>query len=115
MEEGLRLRCDEIGVKEFASYSLQFPFDPTYGYSLDQLANLRVDEDAPKDFDLFWSAAHDQNETTPLRPEYRESGFGSTSHTIREVYFDSLGGFRIGGWLCEPNITTNLRRIEIWG
>ncbi|CAI8864081.1 protein of unknown function [Methylococcus capsulatus] len=39
-------------------FSHCYPFDPTYGFSLDQL--LRVEPpDPPEDFAAFWSARYD--------------------------------------------------------
>ena len=78
-----------------------FPFDPTYGY--DRAALLAIaPPPAPADFDDFWRATFDQTMSTPLRIEVRPSKATVPNRAVREVYFDTLHGRRVGSWLVTP-------------
>jgi len=104
-----------LAIQDFGPYAARFEFDPTYGYSLEQLLALHVAEDEPEDFNAFWADAHARNEALDLEIEFREMPLRSASHRLREVYFKTLGRYRVGAWLCEPRKSRNLQRVEIWG
>lgn len=109
------LAAHEIAVKDFRPYIEKFQFDPTNGFSLKNLLELQLPEAAPDDFSDFWQNAHNRNDGIDSAIELRPSHFPSPTHTIREIYFDSLGDFRIGGWICEPLDRTAIKRIEVIG
>ena len=35
-----------------------FAFDPSYGYTLEELLNVELTEEEPSDFDAFWEALY---------------------------------------------------------
>ncbi|HEY8967197.1 MAG TPA: acetylxylan esterase [Candidatus Methylacidiphilales bacterium] len=80
-----------------------YPFDPAYGMDEAALRAVPAPE-GPADFDAFWRATRAEAGAVPLRMERRpSSAFGShPTHAVEEVYFDSLGGLRIGAWLSVP-------------
>ncbi len=77
-----------------------FDFDPTYGYDLPALLALQPPEPAG-DFADFWQATYAAASAVPLRLETRPSSFATSTHNVTEVYFDSLDGVRVGGWLVR--------------
>ena len=77
------------------------PFDPTYGYSPDQL--LKVPAPAgPPDFAAFWRRTHAQTLQIPLRLERRRIASPDARYDVFEVEFNSLDGVRVGGWVTIP-------------
>jgi cephalosporin-C deacetylase len=78
------------------------PFDPTYGYSVAQLLDLKPPA-APDDFEAFWGATYAQARATPLRVAHRPVASPWTQLDLWEVEFDSLDGVRIGGWITKPH------------
>ncbi|MCX5662820.1 MAG: acetylxylan esterase [Planctomycetota bacterium] len=78
-----------------------FPFDPTYGYSREQLLAI-APPPAPPDFDVFWRATFAETASASLRLETRESKVNPPGYTTREVYFDTLNRRRVGAWIMIP-------------
>ena len=78
-----------------------FPFDPTYGFDEAGLRDIRPPPEV-EGFVAFWRASYAETLSLPLRIALAESGLPHRSHRVRTVEFDTLGGFRIGGWLLEP-------------
>jgi cephalosporin-C deacetylase len=78
-----------------------YPFDPTYGYRLEQLLEVASPEE-PADFADFWRSTYRESRETPLN--FKLSGIASPDEGFElfEVEYDSLGGLRIGGWLALP-------------
>ena len=77
------------------------PFDPTYG--CDEAA-LRAITPPPKvdGFADFWRATRAEADAVPLRLERQPLPSPAPGWKLSSVAFDSFGGQRIGGWLCEP-------------
>ncbi len=80
------------------------PFDPTYGYDLEQLLAVGV-PDEPPDFAAFWEQTYALSRSLPLRIEKRKVPCARGDFVLYEVEFDSLGGVRIGGWITLPKST----------
>ncbi|AHF89429.1 deacetylase [Opitutaceae bacterium TAV5] len=100
------------------SFTHDFPFDPTGGYSPEQLLSLRLGE--PADFEAFWRETFALAERVPLdwriRPSVTHPGDARTE--VFDVEFASLapeasgaaragaeawsGKNRVGGWLTRP-------------
>jgi cephalosporin-C deacetylase len=79
----------------------QFPFDPTYGYTFETL--LRVGTPAaPADFADFWRATYDQTRAIAPRATVKQVESKFVNVDVYEVEYDSLGGFRVGGWVTLP-------------
>ena len=80
----------------------EFAFDPTYGYSQDQLLAIRAPEDSPIDFASFWQATFDENASQPLGITRRCIDSPSTEHGLFEVSFQTWCNLRVGAWLVLP-------------
>ncbi|MCX4532882.1 acetylxylan esterase [Streptomyces sp. NBC_00841] len=84
-----------------ASFTHDFPFDPSYGRSLDEL--LRVPPPAaPGDFAAFWRARHDEARKVATEPRIGPLEGERDGLRIHGVTYTSVGGARIGGWLALP-------------
>lgn len=78
------------------------PFDPTYGYDLEQLLAIPLPNNEPADFDTFWTQLYQQTLSTKLNIETRPSDFSNDKIEVKEVYYDTLDNTRIGSWLAIP-------------
>jgi cephalosporin-C deacetylase len=83
-----------------------FPFDPTYGYTLETLVRVGCPE-APVDFESFWRDTYAQTRAVPARPEMRKIESAFAAFEVYEVEYDSLAEpgsqpFRVGGWVTVP-------------
>lgn len=98
------------------AYGIQhhLSFDPTYGYNLEQLLSIPLPENEPDDFDDFWTQLHDQTLARELRIETRPSALSNEDVEVKEVYFDTLDGMRIGSWLVVPR-HQEITRIKVTG
>lgn len=81
-------------------FSHPFPFDPTYGYSLEQLLAIQPPP-GPSDFREFWEARYER--AIGLDPEARIQ----PTHTagpwqVADLTYRSTDGFQIGGWALLP-------------
>lgn len=76
--------------------------DPTYGYRLPQLLELQPPPE-PADFADFWRETWRQAMHVPLRITQRRSPLSTKEVTVYEVEFDTLDGYRTGGWVTVPN------------
>lgn len=78
-----------------------FPFDPTYGFALDDLLALRPPV-PPSTFDAFWRARHARALSVDPQPRLTESRSGHPDWRIHDLAYTSTDGFPIGGWLLLP-------------
>ncbi|MYW69006.1 prolyl oligopeptidase family serine peptidase [Streptomyces sp. SID8379] len=83
-------------------FTHEFPFDPTYGYTLDQLMDVPAPGDAPDDFDGFWRGRYEAARAVATRPELGPLVEERDGVRIYEVTYTSVGGVRLGGWLALP-------------
>jgi cephalosporin-C deacetylase len=77
------------------------PFDPTYGYSLDDLFQVPAPA-APHDFAEFWKQTYAQAMQIPLNLECRKISSPEPEFELLEVEYDSWDRVRIGGWVVVP-------------
>jgi cephalosporin-C deacetylase len=78
-----------------------FPFDPTYGYTLDKLLQIEPPPE-PSDFVDFWQETYREALRIPLRIERRQIVSSDPAFETHEIEFDSWEGVRIGGWITVP-------------
>ena len=83
-----------------------FTFDPTYGYTEDQLLAVVGPPDPPADFADFWRGTFAAAIAVPPRPTRREVR-RTPRLIVEEVEFDAWAGdaarpVRLGGWLTTP-------------
>lgn len=79
-----------------------FPFDPSYGCDRAALEAIAAPP-APAGFDAFWRATRAAADAVPLRLAREPATSPAPGWRLSVVRFDSLGGFRIGAWLLEPD------------
>lgn len=78
-----------------------YPFDPTYGYTVDEMLRILPPE-APGDFEDFWQKRHRAALAISPEPELSPTPTPIGEFLAHELYFRSTNGFRIGGWLLRP-------------
>ena len=78
-----------------------FPFDPTYGMTLDQLRAIQP-PDAPPGFDEFWRGRYQQALAVETQFQLRRSSSRHPDWEVLDITYMSSGAFRIGGWLLLP-------------
>ncbi|MEV7104852.1 acetylxylan esterase [Streptomyces atroolivaceus] len=84
-----------------APFAHDFPFDPAYGRTLDDL--LRIPAPGPPEgFEVFWKARHDQARAVATAPEAGPVEGERDGVRLHGVTFTSVGGVRLGGWLALP-------------
>ena len=96
------------GALALISFAHAFPFDPSYGYSLEAL--LAVDPPPePADFGAFWDTRYGRALEIKPNPRLRVSGETHARFRTHLLEYDSTGGFRISGWLLTPRFGTPRR------
>lgn len=78
-----------------------YPFDPTYGYTLDTL--LRVGApDQPGDFAAFWGSRYRRALTVAPQPRLTRWSEDREGYAVYDLEYRSTDDFTIGGWLLLP-------------
>lgn len=91
-----------------------FPFDPTGGYSSEQLRQLRPVIEEPSDFADFWRGTFAEAMRAPLDWSVRASAHPGTDEIeVLDIKFAGMLGNRIGGWLTRPRNQTITRGFLI--
>ncbi len=78
-----------------------FPFDPTYGYSLEALRSVGAPA-APDGFDAFWQGKYEAALAVPVQVERKPSSLTDPRWCVEELRYVSTDGVRIGAWLLTP-------------
>lgn len=78
-----------------------YPFDPTYGYKLEDLLQVPAPE-GPADFESFWKSIYAQARQIPLNIEQEEIASADPNYRLFMVHYDSWDGVRIGAWITVP-------------
>jgi cephalosporin-C deacetylase len=89
-----------------------FEFDPSYGHDLQALMQVPA-ADEPCDFVQFWEDTYTQSKAVDLDLAVRKSAIPSEQVDVFEVEFNSLGGFRVGGWITVPKQGAITRGIVV--
>ncbi|MFF2325122.1 MULTISPECIES: acetylxylan esterase [unclassified Streptomyces] len=84
-----------------AQFEHDFPFDPAYGRTIDDLMRVPAPA-APDDFDAFWRSRYEEARKVATRPELGPLEEVRDGVRIHAVTFDSVGGIRLGGWVALP-------------
>jgi cephalosporin-C deacetylase len=77
-----------------------YPFDPTYGFSLEALRAIRPPA-AWAGFRAFWQARYDRALGQDPAPRL-SGGVARSSWVVYDITYTSTDGFQIGGWLLVP-------------
>ncbi|WP_299528289.1 acetylxylan esterase [uncultured Streptomyces sp.] len=84
------------------SFAHDFPFDPAYGRTLDDLLEIPA-PDGPDDFAEFWRARFEAARAVGTRPELGPVEEVRDGVRVHGVTYTSVGGIRIGGWIALPD------------
>lgn len=78
-----------------------FPFDPSYGYSLDRLREISAPQ-PPDDFAEFWATRYDHALAGSPDPEITPSSWNHPDYTVFDLCYRSTGDVKIRGWVLTP-------------
>jgi cephalosporin-C deacetylase len=78
-----------------------YPFDPSYGYSVEELMTVGAPE-APADYESFWKQRYAKALTMEPEPQLKPKGRAKHGWRINEMTYQSTDGVRIGGWCLTP-------------
>ncbi len=81
--------------------AIQYNFDPTYGYSLQQLLKVNPPKE-PKDFDSFWQQRYQKALTINPQPQTKIISEDRQGWRVFEISYISTDNFPIRGWLMVP-------------
>lgn len=81
--------------------TIKYNFDPTYGYSLDQLLAVKTPKE-PKDFDGFWQKRYQQALTVAPKPQIKIINEDKLGWRVFDIGYTSTDHFPIRGWLLLP-------------
>ncbi len=82
--------------------SSQYHFDPSYGYSLEQLLAAIVSLKEPKDFDEFWKQRYQRALMIDAQPQIKLISEDASDWQVLEISYTSTDNFIIKGWLLLP-------------
>jgi len=88
---------DNQSVMETTKYN----FDPTYGYSLNQLLAVKTPKE-PKDFDCFWQKRYQKALTVDPQPQTKIIHEDRQGWRVFDIRYTSTDHFPIRGWLLLP-------------
>lgn len=83
--------------------STGYDFDPSYGYSLEQLLAISPPDKEPADFDLFWQNRYHQALTVMPQPQLTDCQQTVAGWRVFEISYFSTQQFLIRGWLLLPD------------
>lgn len=82
--------------------SADYHFDPTYGYSLEQLLAVKIPKE-PKDFESFWQQRYERALTVDPQPHTDVVSADTQGWRIFDIDYTSTDDFPIRGWLLVPS------------
>jgi cephalosporin-C deacetylase len=89
-----------------------FPFDPTYGFTLEALQSVRAGE-APSDFEAFWRGQYEKARLIQTEPSWVPCRYSFDEHSVYEFDLKSTADAQIGGWLLLPKQSTPKRALVV--
>ncbi len=81
--------------------TVNYSFDPTYGYTLDQLLAVKTPKE-PKDFDCFWQQRYQKALTIDPQPHTKIINEDNLGWRLFEISYTSTDNCPIRGWLSVP-------------
>jgi cephalosporin-C deacetylase len=81
--------------------TIKYNFDPTYGYSLNQLLAVKTPKE-PKDFDCFWQKRYKKALTLDPQAHTKIINEDRLDWRVFELSYTSTDNFPIRGWLLLP-------------
>lgn len=92
-----------------------FPFDPTYGYTLETLRQVRPPDGEPDDFDAFWQELKTRSDAVDPEASSEELESPLAGYRFFQCRYSCLGDFRIGAWVILPEDETAIREAWVVG
>lgn len=90
-----------------------YPFDPTYGYSVDALLQLAAPT-PPANYEAFWNRRYQRALDLRPEPELSDTGHEHNGWRVFDVAFTSTDNVSIRGWFLAPT-SGSVRRGLIVG
>ena len=90
-----------ISDNKSAIDSTSYNFDPTFGYSLNDLLAVKTPLE-PKDFDGFWSNRYQKALSVNPKPHIRLNTEDKFGWQVFDIAYTSTDNFPIRGWLLLP-------------
>ncbi len=81
--------------------TVNYNFDPTYGFSLSQLFAVKTPKE-PKDFDCFWQKRYQKALTVAPQPHTNLISESRLGWRVFNICYTSTDNFPIRGWLLVP-------------
>jgi cephalosporin-C deacetylase len=81
--------------------SSSYNFDPSYGYSLNQLLAVKPPKE-PKDFDSFWQNRYQKALSVAPKPQTKIINEDQLGWRVFAISYTSTDNFPIQGWLLLP-------------
>ena len=106
------------GPPKVCGFPHDFDFDPTYGYSFNDLSNVEAPENIPSDYAEFWTSLRNKVLKTPLRIQVRQQAVEwecDDRYELSVIEYSSVGGARIGAWLVEPRDRNAIQKAIVVG
>lgn len=85
-----------------ATYPHNYPFDPSYGYSLDTLLQVEPPPE-PEGFEAFWRLRHQRALAVEPQIALTPSAYVRAGFRVWDMAYRSTDDFPIHGWLLEPD------------
>ncbi|CAL1239444.1 acetylxylan esterase [Candidatus Methylocalor cossyra] len=94
------------------SFPHTFPFDPTYGYTLDTLLQVDCPEEPP-DFAQFWIGRYQRALASTPEPRLTPARECHPDFEVCDLTFESADHFPIGGWALIPKHRSIRRGVVV--
>jgi cephalosporin-C deacetylase len=94
------------------SFSHNFPFDPSYGYTLESLLQVKA-PDGPPDFITFWKERYERALKRSPQAQMQPSQCTHPQFKILDFSYLSTDDFPIHGWLVLPREGQILRGVIV--
>jgi cephalosporin-C deacetylase len=95
-----------------ADFVHAFPFDPTYGYTLETLRAVGAPEE-PEYFESFWRSKYARALQVQPSPRLSASRHSHPQFHVHDIRYRSTDGFDISGWLLTPREGDVVRGLVI--
>jgi len=83
------------------SFNHSYSFDPSYGHKLESLLEIAQPAE-PDGFVEFWTARYQRALQVSPEPKLSVDLGNNPNFEVKDIFYQSTDGFRIGGWLLIP-------------
>jgi cephalosporin-C deacetylase len=93
-------------------FSHCFPFDPSYGHTLESLLQVLPPAE-PSSFQDFWQSRYQKALQVNPALESSQDLHAHPDFEVKDVFYQSTDNFRIGGWLLTPKAERTQRGLIV--